>query len=211
MSHLPPQSAGTGPYRQPPTPQQPVPQGPSTPNPNQDKEHLNLLFIGHTVLAALMAGFLLLCCSWTLLGYASMGVSSAAMRDSVERMERMEAEQNARREQPKNWERKVIERERTRSHSETIKRIERRQSGMMAFSMIRSAIYAGVQIFFIANMAYGASLIRKRANHMHLFVSSIITCLVFPLGTLLGVFTIIVILRPTAKRLFSGPHFQGTI
>lgn len=46
------------------------------------------------------------------------------------------------------------------------------------------------------------SYLKAHTNHTFCLVISAIICLSFPLGTLLGVFTIIVLMRPSVKRLF---------
>ena len=44
-------------------------------------------------------------------------------------------------------------------------------------------------------------------NHTFCFVIAVIACLIMPFGTVLGVFTIIVLLRDSVKMLFNGsPH-----
>jgi len=45
----------------------------------------------------------------------------------------------------------------------------------------------------------------KRRHYMFCLVMGGIECLVMPFGTVLGVFTIIVLSRPTVKPLFTGP------
>ena len=47
--------------------------------------------------------------------------------------------------------------------------------------------------------------ISARQNWTFCFVIACISCLSFPLGTALGVFTIIVLLRPTVKQIFGRP------
>jgi hypothetical protein len=44
--------------------------------------------------------------------------------------------------------------------------------------------------------------LRKRKRHTFCFVIACIICMLVPLGTLLGVFTILVLLRPSVKELF---------
>lgn len=42
----------------------------------------------------------------------------------------------------------------------------------------------------------------KRKGHLYCIIIAGLTCLSFPLGTILGVFTIMVLLRPTVKQAF---------
>lgn len=44
--------------------------------------------------------------------------------------------------------------------------------------------------------------LKAHKNHMFCLVMSVIMCLSFPLGTTLGVFSIVVLIRPSVKRLF---------
>lgn len=53
----------------------------------------------------------------------------------------------------------------------------------------------------LCNLITAHSLAVRR-NHMFCLVISGINCLVVPIGTILGVFTIVVLLRPSVKRLF---------
>jgi hypothetical protein len=77
------------------------------------------------------------------------------------------------------------------------------------------AIVVGVFLFVLFE-AYGILCIiagRKYAKHQgywFCFVLAVFTCLNFPLGTALGVFTIIVLNRPSVKTLFQGLPATGT-
>ena len=78
------------------------------------------------------------------------------------------------------------------------------------------AIVVGVFLFVLFE-AYGILGIiagRKFAKHQgyrFCFVLAIFTCLNFPLGTALGVFTIIVLNRPSVKALFQGLPASGSV
>jgi hypothetical protein len=71
------------------------------------------------------------------------------------------------------------------------------------------AIVVGIFLFVLFE-AFGILCIiagRKYAKHegyRFCFVLAIFTCLNFPLGTALGVFTIVVLNRPSVKALFQG-------
>lgn len=54
------------------------------------------------------------------------------------------------------------------------------------------------------NVLTGLQL-RQRKNYMFCFVIAALNCAAAPLGTILGVFTILVLLRPSVKALFGQP------
>jgi len=60
------------------------------------------------------------------------------------------------------------------------------------------ALAAGVCLLYA-----GVSL-RKRRNRTFLLVMATLSCLFVPYGTILGIFTFIVLQRPTARALFGG-------
>jgi hypothetical protein len=78
------------------------------------------------------------------------------------------------------------------------------------------AIVVGVFLFVLFE-AYGILGIiagRKFAKHVgywFCFVLAVFTCLNFPLGTALGVFTIVVLNRPSVKALFQGLPASETV
>jgi hypothetical protein len=58
----------------------------------------------------------------------------------------------------------------------------------------------------ICTLFVGYNLARKR-RYLFCFVIACICCLQIPLGTILGVFTIVVLVRPTVKEMFDhGPE-----
>jgi hypothetical protein len=62
-------------------------------------------------------------------------------------------------------------------------------------------------IFFVlAGLAFWAGRsISKRKNYTFIMIIAGLVCLSMPLGTILGVFTIIVLLRDSVKTLFQSP------
>jgi len=56
---------------------------------------------------------------------------------------------------------------------------------------------------FAACLAYAGRCLGQRKNYIFCMVMAAISCMFMPFGTILGVFTIIVLIRPTAKALFS--------
>jgi hypothetical protein len=63
-------------------------------------------------------------------------------------------------------------------------------------------------LFFVLGQALSVSVIvsgrflKQRKNYMFSFVLACLACAAFPFGTVLGVFTIIVLSRPTVKVLY---------
>ena len=57
---------------------------------------------------------------------------------------------------------------------------------------------------FAACIAYAGRCLGQRKHYTFCMVTAGIACLFMPFGTILGVFTIIVLIRPTVKPLFAG-------
>jgi hypothetical protein len=74
--------------------------------------------------------------------------------------------------------------------------------GTMAFFVMMGAVVTFISLVATGLTAYAGYCIRERKNWMFVFVVDCLLCLNAPLGTLLGVFTIIVLLRPTVKEAF---------
>lgn len=53
--------------------------------------------------------------------------------------------------------------------------------------------------------AYTGRCLSSRKHHTFCIVMAAISCLSFPIGTALGVFTIIVLQRPGVRQLFNQP------
>lgn len=51
-------------------------------------------------------------------------------------------------------------------------------------------------------IAFAGRAIRQRRNHMFCVVVAAVSCLMFPFGTVLGIFTIVILSRDSVKRLF---------
>lgn len=51
-------------------------------------------------------------------------------------------------------------------------------------------------------IAFAGRAIRQRKNHTFCVVVAAVACLMFPFGTVLGIFTIIILSRDSVKRLF---------
>ena len=52
--------------------------------------------------------------------------------------------------------------------------------------------------------------ISRRCNRMFSIVVAALLCMFLPFGTLLGVFTLVVLCRDSVERLYQQSHFQGT-
>mgnify|MGYP000005018933 CR=1 FL=1 len=70
-------------------------------------------------------------------------------------------------------------------------------------------LFIGVGLlFFVLGQALSISVIvsgrflKQRRNYMFSFIFACLACAAFPFGTILGVFTIIVLSRPTVKALY---------
>lgn len=56
---------------------------------------------------------------------------------------------------------------------------------------------------FSALLAYAGRCLRQRRRHTFCLVMAAISCAFMPFGTVLGIFTLIVLSRPSAKSLFT--------
>jgi len=56
---------------------------------------------------------------------------------------------------------------------------------------------------FAVLVAYAGRCLAKRTKYLYCFVIAAVACMFMPIGTVLGVFTIIVLMRPTVKEMFS--------
>ena len=74
-------------------------------------------------------------------------------------------------------------------------------------------VFMGI-FFLLAFLAFWAGRsLTKHKNYTFCIVIAALVCLSMPLGTILGVFTIIVLMRDTVKALFNGqayPQFGNT-
>lgn len=68
-------------------------------------------------------------------------------------------------------------------------------------------LLASITIFALAcgiALIYAGWALRKYKHRMFIFVMAALGCLAIPYGTVLSIFTFMVLQRPTAKALFSG-------
>ena len=66
---------------------------------------------------------------------------------------------------------------------------------LMGFGFVIAAAYAGLTLWTGYNLA-------RRKRYTLCFVMAALSCFSIPLGTALGVFTIVVLSRPSVKQLF---------
>jgi hypothetical protein len=68
------------------------------------------------------------------------------------------------------------------------------------------ATVAGLMIVAFWSLAVclllAAGYLREQRRYMFCLVTAAVVCMLMPFGTVLGVFTIVVLMRPTAKQLF---------
>lgn len=77
-----------------------------------------------------------------------------------------------------------------------------------AFLGLFMIIFGGVFILlggtFAALLAYAGRCLGQRKNYTYCLVMGGVACMFMPFGTILGIFTIIVLVRPAVKALFTG-------
>jgi hypothetical protein len=86
------------------------------------------------------------------------------------------------------------------------------QGAPPAFVGLFFTLIAGGIIFFgwafAISIILAGRFISQRRNHMFCMVMAGIECMFSPFGTVLGVFTIITLIRPSVKELFQTPMVQ---
>jgi len=55
---------------------------------------------------------------------------------------------------------------------------------------------------------FAGKYLKQQKNYTFIFVMAVISCMFAPLGTVLGIFTIIVLLRDSVKHLFEGQSYS---
>ena len=71
------------------------------------------------------------------------------------------------------------------------------------FFVIFAAMLIAAGLIFAAFVATTGYFLGKRRHHLFCLVMGGVECLFMPFGTVLGVFTIIVLIRPSVKQIFS--------
>jgi len=82
---------------------------------------------------------------------------------------------------------------------------EIKSTAVLSFSIAVFAITIVLAGWIIAGcIIYAGICLSKSRKYIFCFIIAGVLCLFIPLGTILGVFTIIVLMRPTVRDLFSG-------
>jgi hypothetical protein len=75
----------------------------------------------------------------------------------------------------------------------------------LIFTLIPAAIIL-VGWALAISVAVAGYFLGKQQNYMFCMVMAGISCIFTPFGTVLGIFTLIVLMRPSVKTLFNYPH-----
>lgn len=76
---------------------------------------------------------------------------------------------------------------------------------LFGWFFIAIAVFAIVLgLTFSALLAYSGRCLRQRRRHTFCLVLAAISCLFMPFGTVLGIFTLIVLSKPSARALFAA-------
>ncbi|PQO46021.1 hypothetical protein [Blastopirellula marina] len=70
--------------------------------------------------------------------------------------------------------------------------------GMMMFGLLLFVFLEALAVGQLLNARY----LQTHRHHTYCLVVAVINCLSFPLGTILGTFTILVLVRPSVRKLF---------
>lgn len=77
-----------------------------------------------------------------------------------------------------------------------------------SFRQLFRTVQIGIALMVIVHLLAGfyvGNCFRKQKHHTLCIVAAVFVCLSFPLGTVLGVFSLIVLMKPEAKVLFGVP------
>jgi hypothetical protein len=84
-----------------------------------------------------------------------------------------------------------------------------RDVGALAFFSVAALVDVAIGMMAIAMLLAGRSLAARR-NYTSCLAVAGVECLLMPFGTVLGVFTIIVLLRPSVEARFERPVERAT-
>lgn len=73
---------------------------------------------------------------------------------------------------------------------------------MVGFGVLGFILGQAIAIALI----FSGRFLKQRKNYMFTFVLACFSCLSVPVGTILGVFTLVVLCRPSVKHLYLYPH-----
>jgi len=78
------------------------------------------------------------------------------------------------------------------------------------FFVVMGGLFVFLGLCFAGMVFYGGRCIAKRKHYTFCLVAAGLSCLFMPFGTVLGVFTLVVLMRPTVKQLFEvAPPLTG--
>ena len=72
------------------------------------------------------------------------------------------------------------------------------------FFVLFAAAWILSGLTFAASVAFAGRFLRQRRRYLYCLVVAGVECMFMPCGTVLGVFTILVLLRPSVKEVFEG-------
>lgn len=72
------------------------------------------------------------------------------------------------------------------------------------FFMVVGLIAMAIGLASGALLYFAGRFLGERSHYTYCFVIAVLSCLAFPLGTVLGIFTLIVLSRPSVKASFDG-------
>lgn len=72
------------------------------------------------------------------------------------------------------------------------------------FFVAIAGVLIAMGLTFSALLAYAGRCLRQRRRHTFCLVMAAISCAFVPFGTVLGIFTLIVLTKPSAKALFAS-------
>ncbi|HEY9253596.1 MAG TPA: hypothetical protein VIP30_03580 [Stenotrophomonas sp.] len=72
------------------------------------------------------------------------------------------------------------------------------------FFIVFAAVFILCGLGLAAAMAFAGRNLQRHRGHTYCLVVAGLSCMVMPFGTVLGVFTLIVLLRPGVRALFEG-------
>lgn len=80
---------------------------------------------------------------------------------------------------------------------------------MGIFFIVFSSLAIILGLTFCTLLALSGTYLKKRIHHTFCLVMAGVACVFMPFGTVLGVFTIMVLMRPSVKAAFAGSSPDG--
>lgn len=79
------------------------------------------------------------------------------------------------------------------------------------FIMAFAALFISIGWVFAALVAFAGRSLAQRKRYTYCLVTAGVECIFMPVGTVLGVFTIIVLVRDSVKALFQAPQGESLV